>query len=714
METKELMLPAEIPAVFDSHLTMGGTTPDGVRYGVNNRYLTKNGAPWIPVMGEFHFSRYPREEWRGELLKMKALGVTIVASYVFWIHHEEIRGEWDWRGNKDLAAFTQLIKELELLFWLRVGPWPHGEARNGGFPDWLMVEEQNGMVLRSDDPAYLACVKELYEQIGRQIGADADVRRGGPIAGVQIENEYGHCGGPGSDDHIRTLMKMAVRAGITAPFTSVTGWGGANIPQDEVLPVMGGYPAHPWTQHTNPLGPMEMYLFKPLANDPRIGGDLAAGGGNGENGLTWKTDRTPFLTCELGGGIQVTGHRRPWLSHGDVSSLALCSLGSGCNMPGYYMFHGGTNPTGQNGFTQESRDTGSPNDVPRLSYDFQAMIGEFGNVRPSGKRSKLFHYFLRDFGSLLAPMDPVFPDSSPADPQDRENLRWSVRTDGTSGFLFINNHSRRQELPEQGVKFVLKGASEEIRIPPLSIPSGAYGFIPFNMPLKTERGEVLIKKGTVQPVCRLNDGGEEIVFFHNFTAAPGSISLLLPGEREEWIFPFPEESSRFTVAPGLAFHILSAEEGESFWMGETAGIKTYCLSPGTVLFDKGKTYILEESRDERNLPFSSSVQGRYEIPLREIGEKLSRQDEVYLTFDLVCDKAELTLDGRLICDFFYYGDPWLVGLKRFASLIKAESKLELTLKSPEPSDEIYFECPRPVKAELREIGVKTVSKREIS
>ena len=27
-------------------------------YGFTNKYLTKDGKPWFPVMGEIHFSRY--------------------------------------------------------------------------------------------------------------------------------------------------------------------------------------------------------------------------------------------------------------------------------------------------------------------------------------------------------------------------------------------------------------------------------------------------------------------------------------------------------------------------------------------------------------------------------------------------------------------------------------------------------------------------------
>ena len=42
-------------------------------YGWTKQYLTKDGKPWLPVMGEFHFSRYPHCYWREELEKMKRL-----------------------------------------------------------------------------------------------------------------------------------------------------------------------------------------------------------------------------------------------------------------------------------------------------------------------------------------------------------------------------------------------------------------------------------------------------------------------------------------------------------------------------------------------------------------------------------------------------------------------------------------------------------------
>ena len=58
-------------------------------YGFTNKYLTKDGKPWFPVMGEIHFSRYRVDLWEESLRKMKAGGLSIASVYVIWIHHEE-------------------------------------------------------------------------------------------------------------------------------------------------------------------------------------------------------------------------------------------------------------------------------------------------------------------------------------------------------------------------------------------------------------------------------------------------------------------------------------------------------------------------------------------------------------------------------------------------------------------------------------------------
>src|SRR5579872_1719782 len=111
------------------------SSPSGHTIGINSMYLTREGSPWLPVMGEFHYSRVPESEWEEELLKMKSAGVQIVSTYVIWIHHEEIEGKVDWSGERDLRRFVELCGRNGLYVIARIGPWTHGEVRNGGFPE---------------------------------------------------------------------------------------------------------------------------------------------------------------------------------------------------------------------------------------------------------------------------------------------------------------------------------------------------------------------------------------------------------------------------------------------------------------------------------------------------------------------------------------------------------------------------------------------------
>ena len=144
-------------------LPMGGTDSQGNLWQVDNLSFLKNGKRFLPVMGEFHFSRYEPEDWEEELLKMKAGGVSIVATYVFWIHHEEKKGEWDFTGCRNLRGFLEACKRADMPVWLRIGPWAHGECRNGGFPDWLAQDKT--MQVRTNDPAYLKLVEAFYQKV---------------------------------------------------------------------------------------------------------------------------------------------------------------------------------------------------------------------------------------------------------------------------------------------------------------------------------------------------------------------------------------------------------------------------------------------------------------------------------------------------------------------------------------------------------------------
>ena len=121
--------------IIRGHLNMGDTNPNGERIDVTNLYFERDGKPWVPVMAEYHFVRAKVSEWHEELFKIKAGGATIVSTYIFWIYHEEIEGEFDFSGDLDIRKFVKEAERVGLEVFLRIGPWVHGECRNGGFPN---------------------------------------------------------------------------------------------------------------------------------------------------------------------------------------------------------------------------------------------------------------------------------------------------------------------------------------------------------------------------------------------------------------------------------------------------------------------------------------------------------------------------------------------------------------------------------------------------
>ena len=49
---------------------------------------------------------------------------------------------------------------------------------------------------------------------------------------------------------------------------------------------------------------------------------------------------------------------------GDIESVSMIQVGNGSALPGYYMYHGGTNPEGRLSTLQESQATNYWNDLP--------------------------------------------------------------------------------------------------------------------------------------------------------------------------------------------------------------------------------------------------------------------------------------------------------------------------------------------------------------
>lgn len=650
-------------------------------YSYNSEYLTCNARPILPIMGEFHFSRYPEGEWKTAIKNMQQGGVDIVATYVFWIHHEEAEGEWDFSGRRNLKAFLSCCQEAGMKVWLRIGPWAHGECRNGGFPDWLVEKEKRGKLsLRTDDPQYLKYVDLFFTKIAEQ--ADGYMHKDdGPVIGIQIENEYGHAGGPSDREegmaHMRTLRAMAEKKGLTAPYFSATGWGGAYVPEN-FLPVLGGYVDAPWANHTHELAASENFLFQPFHDDANIASDFA----EGQSGFTFDTSKFPYLTAELGGGLQVTARRRTYPYPEDIEAQTICMLGAGANLIGYYMYHGGVNPDGQYTTLQESKATGYANDLPVKSYDFQTCLRENGLPSESYYRLRKHHIFIKNTEELLAPAKVYLPDNipEPMGAEDMETLRAAFRYNKTAdcGFLFINNHQRKRKMtekqitPEAPLKFAVpsgEGEKKQIIFDRLCVRTDAILVLPYNLPVVIQGEELRL--------CRTNA---------SFLGCFGEIYYFYTEEDPENVY-FEWSDGKDHAG---AVKILTTHDAEHFlYTGDEDGGKVSLL-PDLKFTEAGEVQMKDTGQAAESI---QNVYGRTEPEVYELTLKYGKRpadtltEDVWLELDFGGDCARLYQDGKLLDDWFSNGELWLVALKRYGYPTK------LTLERDPFKPDVYYDLP---------------------
>lgn len=727
------VIPREING---DHLELGGSNSMGRSIQVNNYYLSMDGKPVIPVTGEFHFSRYPEEYWEESIRKMRAGGISVIATYVFWNMHEEEEGIFNWEGSRDLRKFVTHCAAHGYDVIVRIGPFCHGEIRNGGLPDWLLGKP---LVLRSNDPRYLEYVERLFTQIGLQLEGLL-FKDGGPVIGIQLENEYQHSAAPwgltypgqphdwtvagrdlevtqmgvGSaegenpyaslgDEHMKVLKALALKAGIRVPLYTATGWGNAAIIEHGSLPVTAAYPYPTWA----PEKPSDFYLYTDLQKDP----DYAP--------VRYHPEEYPYFAAELGGGIMNTYERRPVVPAESLDPMINRFLGSGANGIGYYMYHGGSTPMGQRNYFSDVAVG-----CPIISYDFQAPIGEFGQVKPSFHRLKLLHLFLNSFGGMLAPMQVILPESQQGmSPDNDSTLRYSLRALGGSGFIFMNNfQDHRQSRDMEDIRFSVRTAKGTLQIPEegaLSLPAGEHAILPFNLNL----GETLLLHATTQLVTT---GGGPQDPYYLFFALPGmapeyaigrSKGVNLEGgpgcrvirKKDRFLVHCRgDQPVEFTVTSGSGRHtrILTVPRamamnaypvvirGASHLLFSEAlalaGEETidlisfdrdrieFALYPATGIVPRIDLGQLSEgdpgdelfSRYSITLPaFHPEVEVERiqynKFAMRLPGSKPEEVNDLFLRVDYYGDTGMGFVEGALVADHFYNGTAWTIGMKQF-------------------------------------------------
>lgn len=654
--------PYEKTKIVRNHLNMGGTNPDGEEINVTNLYFMRGNKPWIGVMGEYHFERGNCHEWYRELCKMKAGGVSVVSTYIFWIYHEQTEGVFDFTGDRDLHRFIKDAERAGLDVFIRIGPWSHGECRNGGFPDWLMKKP---FALRDNNAGYMEKARIWYEKIYEQV-KEMFYEDGGNIIGIQLENELSD-----NEPHLLALKKLALEIGFKAPIYTVTGWGNefsARIPVDEVVPIFGAYPEEPWNESTDTIPLSPHYVFSKNRNDPSIGNDIL--NSTAADGWRFPYEKYPYVTCELGGGVQITHHRRPIINPMDVYALSLVKFGSGNNFIGYYMHKGGTNKLGKTTLN-ESKESGYPNDCPIMSYDFQAPISEYGEIRGQYRLLNLLHMFALDFGDIIAPMETVLQKDE-IECNNLSELRYCMRTDGHGGFVFVNHYQRGAKLDDINSAVIDTGM---VKFPPINVCGENAFILPFNIAMAGNE----LEYATAQLLC--ND--ENTYFFAEidgiqpeYKFSDGRIYRACNGEiikhknvrivtvsHDEAIY-MRKLSGKVYIGDGCDLYEI---DGEICAVGD--GNFEYKVWTGTVFEHRCVKHTFRQaavSFEEIKQPFVSPYFSELQIGGERsvVWYKLTVSgSEGFIEIPFLYDTAQIYADGELIADSFYYGKVWRVPAK---------------------------------------------------
>ena len=373
--------------------------------------------------------------------------------------------------------------------------------------------------------------------------------------------------------------------------------------------------------------------------------------------------------------------------------------------------HGGTNPSammpgnlddGSAVYLNENQRTQATNynDMPVKTYDFQAPLGEFGQKNPHYFMLRKLHLFMHDYAEVLAPMESSFPCRQDIEKGDDSHLRWSLRSKDKSGFVFINNYERLQQLSaRKNVQFEVCGVKFPQR--PMTVPAGAMCIFPVNIDgiryataqliakwdgkiyleqikgIPTEiavDGKVLknVKaKGIAKPVYKNIYLVDSKTAEHLFLQKEGISVEQKNGSVKSQTSKSKKMVPMMSLAPSFK-KIKEAEGARKI----TMGVQKVAEEPSDADFKKAAVYQLNLSPE--------MLQGRKLLQIQYRG-----------------DCARLYADGKLVADNFYNGRPFLMGLWRLPADCQ---KLELRILPLQKDMPVYF----PREADVTKEGEELV------
>ncbi|NED73883.1 beta-galactosidase [Streptomyces sp. SID9944] len=327
-----------------------------------NAFL-RDGEPHQIVSAAIHYFRVHPDLWADRLIRLRAMGVNTVETYIAWNFHEPRPGEFLFDGDRDVVKFIRTAGDLGLDVIVRPGPYICAEWDLGGLPSWLLADR--GARLRRREPAYLAAVDAWFDVLFPRL-IPLLASRGGPVVAMSIENEYGSFGT--DTDYLEHLRKGMIERGADCLLFTSDGAGDGFL--------LGG----------------------------SIPGVLAAGtfGSRPEQSLATLRAHQPT------GPLFCVEYWHGWFDHWgephhvrDAADAAdtldrLLAAGASVNI---YMGHGGTNF----GWWSGANHDGLHHQPDVTSYDYGAPVGEAGEL------TEKFHLFREVIGRHRGPVEQAPP-----------------------------------------------------------------------------------------------------------------------------------------------------------------------------------------------------------------------------------------------------------------------------------------------------------------
>ncbi len=314
---------------------------------------------WL-VSGSIHYFRIPHQHWRDRLLKAKRAGLNCITTYIAWNYHEPKEGQWDFSGDRDIAAFIKLAGELGLYVILRPGPYICSEWDFGGLPGWLTTK--SGIAYRTNNATFMHYFDKYFAKVLPQL-ANLQVSRGGNIIVIQNENEYKRTTMPERREYLDFISKLFFRAGFDIPIINCNLL--TDPPLDNSIECVNGF--------------------------NRVVEDLKQ--------LRLRQPNAPALVTEFWvGWFDYWGGEHPSRVRGDRESArkAMEILGCGAQY-NYYMWHGGTNfdfwgarLVAHNGVFQTT------------SYDYDAPLAEGGCLSDKYYYTHMVDMLANHMGKFMA------------------------------------------------------------------------------------------------------------------------------------------------------------------------------------------------------------------------------------------------------------------------------------------------------------------------